>query len=552
MKKKYIETFYDIQSKQWKKSLFLFFIILAIYFISITSMVFVIGCFLYLYSVFPSKGNIFLKLILIGFFLSLIIALIHFFVAKYAGANIILNRLNAQKPDENDSYHKEFMNILDELKIATGINNIEGYIIPSSAVNSMGVMKSDGTPIILMTEGMLEKCSRAEIAAAIAHEIAHIIKGDTYFITLVCSLTNFFNSIVQKMQESEEQKYYGYRYGRKKDSGAAIILLIYLISLITYIFMKLLSATISRQREILADAMAVEITRDPISLAKAIYKANFFYSLVCSEDDNFSPLFLVSPESRGIEVKKNFFKKIISTHPPAMQRINILVNMAHVSVQDLVKEIWEELGNKHLKTILSSEELKNKENKDKSVWKVKVDNEKWIGPFTIAELLSQPFLSEKTILENIENNKKGYLKDFDELRDKLKGINLCPYCKVKLKDIQYEGVKIKYCPKCYGKVVKRKDVFKILTRKKYSFSKKLKEKAQKLKKDMLLNPFKVNKRIKKNSKITCPQCGGNMLLRPFNYEYFIPIDECLSCGIIWFDPDELEILQILKEEHERG
>jgi Zn-finger nucleic acid-binding protein len=48
--------------------------------------------------------------------------------------------------------------------------------------------------------------------------------------------------------------------------------------------------------------------------------------------------------------------------------------------------------------------------------------------------------------------------------------------------------------------------------------------------------------------ITCPNCGYRMVARPYNYQYFVPVDKCLSCSKIWFDSDELEILQILIEK----
>jgi len=48
--------------------------------------------------------------------------------------------------------------------------------------------------------------------------------------------------------------------------------------------------------------------------------------------------------------------------------------------------------------------------------------------------------------------------------------------------------------------------------------------------------------------VPCPSCGYRMVLRPYNYQYFVPVDKCLSCSKIWFDSDELEILQILIED----
>jgi Zn-finger nucleic acid-binding protein len=48
--------------------------------------------------------------------------------------------------------------------------------------------------------------------------------------------------------------------------------------------------------------------------------------------------------------------------------------------------------------------------------------------------------------------------------------------------------------------------------------------------------------------IPCPACGYRMVPRPYSYQYFVPVDKCLSCSKIWFDADELEILQILIED----
>jgi Zn-finger nucleic acid-binding protein len=63
------------------------------------------------------------------------------------------------------------------------------------------------------------------------------------------------------------------------------------------------------------------------------------------------------------------------------------------------------------------------------------------------------------------------------------------------------------------------------------------------------NPARTRKiTMKTPSKLFCPECGHRLLPRPYNYQYVVPVDKCLSCHKIWFDPDELEILQILIEK----
>ena len=48
--------------------------------------------------------------------------------------------------------------------------------------------------------------------------------------------------------------------------------------------------------------------------------------------------------------------------------------------------------------------------------------------------------------------------------------------------------------------------------------------------------------------MTCPSCGYRLAARPYSYQYFMSVDKCLACGKVWFDADELEILQILVEK----
>ena len=89
---------------------------------------------------------------------------------------------------------------------------------------------------------------------------------------------------------------------------------------------------------------------------------------------------------------------------------------------------------------------------------------------------------------------------------------------------------------------------RIIARKEVDFSDHLKAKAKDFEKNFLFDPV-LRKKIHadKSPKIACPNCGSKMRPRPYNYQYVIPVDKCLHCHKIWFDADELEILQILIE-----
>lgn len=98
-------------------------------------------------------------------------------------------------------------------------------------------------------------------------------------------------------------------------------------------------------------------------------------------------------------------------------------------------------------------------------------------------------------------------------------------------------------------MVKSSYVDRIIARKEIGFSPELKEKAEKFRIFFLDSPRGYSQlKLQKGKKVFCPACTGKMTPRPFNYSYVLPVEKCLSCGQIWFDADELEILQILIEE----
>jgi Zn-finger nucleic acid-binding protein len=116
----------------------------------------------------------------------------------------------------------------------------------------------------------------------------------------------------------------------------------------------------------------------------------------------------------------------------------------------------------------------------------------------------------------------------------------CPRCRRPLRDARYEGAVVEACPSCRGLLVPMAAMDRILVRKEFAFSEELVRKAAEFKKRALAKPAAPS--------FLCPRCGARMAARPYNYEFFIPVDKCLSCRRVWFDADELESLQILTEK----
>lgn len=569
MKKEPGLDFYEIQKQQWRKSVFLFLVLIVFYFLAVgfVSLVPVLCFSIFIRGGWLPSQNLLKTLIMVNSAVSIIIASFHFFDAKKFGARFILKRLRAQQPDLSDRYHKQFVNTVDEMRIASGLPKVIPFIFPTFAINSMALMQPDNTPVVVVTEGLLAEFTRDELQAVVAHELAHIIRGDAFYITLVCSLANSFERVRDALEPENLQQ--GGKY-RTKGSGAAPYLVYFAVTL-SAIVMHILSTLISRQREILADAVAVELSRNPRALARAIYKADVKNSFVGDFNLTYSPLFIVPPESRG--ESGGFLSRLFNSHPPLMDRIKLLANMIPTRPGNIIREIWEIQKNrrKARSVLLSREELMEKSGlttpqtediaqEEGKVWAIHYPKGNWQGPFALEELIFLPHFTPMRWIKNLQEDVEATAKEFPQIRNAFRNIgkkkpinparqNRCPRCRVALIESFYEGIPAKICPSCQGKLVDSALMNRVIARKEVGFSEQLIKKAQEFKEKFLLNPFQRKKiDLEKSPKIFCPNCGYRMMPRPYNYQYIVPVDKCFSCNKIWFDPDELEILQILIEK----
>jgi Zn-finger nucleic acid-binding protein len=334
--------------------------------------------------------------------------------------------------------------------------------------------------------------------------------------------------------------------------------------------MHLLSTLISRQREVLADAAAVEFSRNPRALARAIYKAHLKNSFVGDFNLTYSPLFMVPPRSRG--TSEGFFGRTFNTHPPLMDRIKLLARMVPTSAAEIIDEVWDiqENREKARDMQLSRDEVQgDKISQDRpatetfpeemKVWSIRNSKGAWQGPFALQDLLFLPHFTPLIQVKNLQEDVTAQAKEFPQIRSARRNLlkkrhinpdrqNLCPRCRIPLREQFYEGISLQACQDCHGKLIDSILVDRVIARRELTFSDTLIQKAQAFKEDIMLNPDRTRKLDQTNSpKVNCPHCGNKMLLRPYSYHYVIPVDKCLACYKIWFDSDELEILQILIE-----
>ncbi len=492
------------------------------------------------------------------------IAAIHYFDTKKNGAAYLLKRLAAQTPLRSDRYHLLFAESVEAVRLASGLPRVEPLIFPTLAMNSLALVQPDGTPAVIVTEGLLADCSRDEVEAVIAHEIGHIARGDTFLLTLVCGLSSFFErlrGVLEPDVESSPGVPAGVRSGIVGSSG-----LLSLAAALGAAVIKLLGFFISRERELLADAAAVEFGRSPEALARVLLKAQARNAFIGDFSLAFAPLFLIAPSAPADG--GGFTPRWTSSHPSFSRRIGLLSEMAHKTPEEIAAIVGAARQSREsARTIaepavpplgLAPSEMELP--KESGEWMLLGPDQNSSGPWTLGELLIAPRFSPAVRIKNLLEGLEGRAADFPQIREALRrqrqgrpadvnSLERCPRCRIPLGNSIYEGVPIKICRRCSGKSVDRADMNRLIARREIGFSETLVRKAEAFRDAQPLHPAgRISTNARSESRLLCPSCGFRMMPRPFNYQYFIPVDKCLACGQIWFDADELEILQILIEK----
>lgn len=258
--------------------------------------------------------------------LSIIIAMI-FAIAStwgsYYYSDKIVLKLNKARPATKEEDLK-LVNILDSLVISAGLQEKpQLYVIEDAQPNAFATGRNPKHAVICVTTGLLEKLDYYELEGVLAHEMSHIKNYDILLSAVVSVMVGF---VVILSDWFTRISFYGGRRGRDRDNdnnGNAIIMLIGLIFLILApIFGQLMQLAISRKREFLADATAIEFTRNPDGLISAIEKI--------SADPN--ELKVANKATENMYIANPFRNKkkssdLWSTHPSTEARIEALRNL---------------------------------------------------------------------------------------------------------------------------------------------------------------------------------------------------------------------------------
>lgn len=258
--------------------------------------------------------------------LSIIIAMIFAIVSTWSSyyySDKIVLKLNNARPATREEDLK-LVNILDSLVISAGLpEKPQLYVIEDAQPNAFATGRNPKHAVICVTTGLLEKLDYYELEGVLAHEMSHIKNYDILLSAVVSVMVGF---IVILSDWFTRISFYGGRRGRDRDNdnnGNAIIMLIGLIFLILApIFGQLMQLAISRKREFLADATAIEFTRNPDGLISALEKI--------SADPN--ELKVANKATENMYIANPFRNKkkssdLWSTHPSTEARIEALRNL---------------------------------------------------------------------------------------------------------------------------------------------------------------------------------------------------------------------------------
>jgi heat shock protein HtpX len=240
----------------------------------------------------------------------------------YGGDKLVLASSHAQEVTPQQA--PGLYNVVNEMAIAAGVPMPKVYIIDDPSPNAFATGRDPQHSSIAVTTGLMQKMNREELQGVIGHEMSHVRNYDIRFTLIVGVLVGSIALLAQLFLR------YTFWFGGGRSSrddnrggggGLAIIMLVIgvVLAILAPIFSALVQMAVSRQREYLADASSVELTRNPHGLESALAKLASDNESLHSANGATQHLYIVNPLK-----KLGGGSALFSTHPPIVDRINRL------------------------------------------------------------------------------------------------------------------------------------------------------------------------------------------------------------------------------------
>lgn len=238
----------------------------------------------------------------------------------FAGGSAIL-AISGARPLEKEQ-DPELFNVVDELRIAGGLPMPAIYLIDDDAMNAFATGRDPQHATVAITRGLREKLSRDELAGVMAHELSHVRHLDIRLTMLLATLVGLIVLACDVFLRAafRSGRYAGRSRGRGGGAGIVILMILaLLLSIIAPLLARLIQFAVSRQREYLADAGAVELTRYPQGLADALRKLAADPGTLEVANRATAHLYIVNPLLKA--AGRLDVNTVFSTHPPIRDRI---------------------------------------------------------------------------------------------------------------------------------------------------------------------------------------------------------------------------------------
>ena len=279
--------------------------------------------FLLLAIVGYAVGYLFMNSGIWGVTVAMIIGFIYALTMIFQSTEIVMSMNGAREVDRNEEpvlYH-----VVEDMAMVAQIPMPRVYVIDDPGLNAFATGSNPQNAAVAATSGLLEIMNREELEAVIGHEVSHIRNLDIRISTIAVALAS---AITLLSSMAGRMMWWGgasrSRRNSDRDSGGLEVIML-VISLLAIVLAPLAATlvqlAISRQREFLADASSVELTRNPQGMINALLKLENSQPMTHHVDDASSALYINDPQKRG------FLKKLFYTHPPISERIERLKNM---------------------------------------------------------------------------------------------------------------------------------------------------------------------------------------------------------------------------------
>jgi heat shock protein HtpX len=266
-----------------------------------------------------------------GVIVAVVVAMAMSVGSYFAGDSLVLASSGAQEvPAANppDQY-KQLVNVVTEMSLAAGVPMPRVYVINDTAPNAFATGRDPQHASIAATTGLLEKMDREELQGVIAHEMSHVRNLDIRFALLVGVLVG---SIALLSDWFLRFTFWG--GGGRRDSNedrggggglqALLFVLALVLAIVAPLIGRLVQLAVSRSREELADVSSVDLTRNPVGLARGLRTISDDAEVLEVANRATQHLYIVNPIKSFEERSKSMW----DTHPPIAERIRILERIA--------------------------------------------------------------------------------------------------------------------------------------------------------------------------------------------------------------------------------